>query len=751
MYGQNAPFTVDELPPGLLRSSLESLPPQAKSRAMNWLHSFDFPENDLEYLGVDPEGGVFYSDTYKPEPVESSPEVDTSSAPAVDPNTTFMLHSNPGSTNTLYLDFDGHSIQNTAWNNGALPVYDAKPFDPNNNAGFDTDELARIAEIWHRVAEDMAPFDIDVTTEDPITFGPSVGRALITHNQDTNGNAMPYSGSGGVAYVNVWGRSDYPTYYSPALVYYNNLGSGHAPYVAEATSHEFGHNIGLSHDGTRGPNAVGYYEGHGSDSSYVSWAPIMGVGYYKNVTQWSKGEYPDANNTQDDLTIIDGDLGYRIDDHGDDLINATQLLMDAAGNVLSTNPEADAYNDAPYNKGIIERGSDFDMFYFDAGAGPLTLTVTPAWDAFYRTVRRGANLDIEAVLYDSSGALVTFDDPLDDTDATLSATVPAGRYYLRVNGIDNTQTPYSDYGSLGMYFIQGTVTPEATGPNDPPSASFASSCTGLDCNFIDSSSDPDGSIIAWGWNFGDGSVSTAQNPNHSYTAGGSYNVTLTATDSNGATDNTSTLVTVTAPNAVPASNFTFSCTGLGCTFIDTSSDSDGSVASWSWSFGDANTSAAQNPVHSYTAGGTYSVTLTVTDNEGATDNRTQQVTATDPNAQPPGQPSGASASNNSDGSATVSWNAVEGALTYDIQRQNRHPRNGKWVGTTILVTGHNASSYLDQSGSGTFRYSVLANNNNGSSAWSDWSTEVDVTGGSGGGGSGGGGGKKCNPRKTTCP
>ena len=64
------------------------------------------------------------------------------------------------------------------------------------------------------------------------------------------------------------------------------------PVRFEAVSHEVGHNLGLSHDGTA---SVGYYQGHGS------WAPIMGVGYYKAITQWSKGEYSGANNTQDDL------------------------------------------------------------------------------------------------------------------------------------------------------------------------------------------------------------------------------------------------------------------------------------------------------------------------------------------------------------------------------------------------------------------------------------------------------------------
>lgn len=89
---------------------------------------------------------------------------------------------------------------------------------------------------------------------------------------------------------NVFGLSNYHSYYSPALVYYNNMAgginAGTETYIAEAAAHEFGHNLGLSHDGTT--TGTTYYAGHGS--GLVSWAPIMGVGYYNNVTQWSKDE-----------------------------------------------------------------------------------------------------------------------------------------------------------------------------------------------------------------------------------------------------------------------------------------------------------------------------------------------------------------------------------------------------------------------------------------------------------------------------
>ncbi|WP_298805940.1 PKD domain-containing protein [uncultured Lentibacter sp.] len=96
---------------------------------------------------------------------------------------------------------------------------------------------------------------------------------------------------------------------------------------------------------------------------------------------------------------------------------------------------------------------------------------------------------------------------------------------------------------------QGLVVDPATcGSNPPannaPSASFSDSCTDLSCSFTDGSSDSDGSVVSWAWNFGDGSTSSAQNPSHSYGAAGTYTVSLTVTDDDGASNSTSSSVTV---------------------------------------------------------------------------------------------------------------------------------------------------------------------------------------------------------------
>src|SRR4029077_10739494 len=97
----------------------------------------------------------------------------------------------------------------------------------------------------------------------------------------------------------------------------------------------------------------------------------------------------------------------------------------------------------------------------------------------------------------------------------------------------------------------------------PPTASFTRSCNGLTCAFTSTSSDPDGTVASYAWTFGDGATSTAQNPSHSYGAGGTYTVTLRVTDNQGAQSTTaSQSVTVTPPNQPPMASFTRSCSGL---------------------------------------------------------------------------------------------------------------------------------------------------------------------------------------------
>jgi PKD repeat protein len=188
------------------------------------------------------------------------------------------------------------------------------------------------------------------------------------------------------------------------------------------------------------------------------------------------------------------------------------------------------------------------------------------------------------------------------------------------------------------YVCSFTVGSSGGVTNRPPTASFLDDCTDLSCSFTDQSTDADGdnTIAQWSWDFGDGTgSSTAQNPSHTYLNPGTYSVTLTVTDNEGATGSVSRNVTVTdtTVNTPPEAAFSFSCTGLDCSFTDQSTDADGdnTIAQRSWDFGDnSGTSGLTNPDYRYAAADTYTVTLTVTDDGGESGTTSKPVTVTTP-------------------------------------------------------------------------------------------------------------------------
>jgi len=164
--------------------------------------------------------------------------------------------------------------------------------------------------------------------------------------------------------------------------------------------------------------------------------------------------------------------------------------------------------------------------------------------------------------------------------------------------------------------------------NVAPTANFTSSCVGLACSVNASkSSDPDGGITDYSVDYGDGTVEPGPISQHTYAADGQYTITVTVTDNRGLTGSKQRIVNVAQlPNVDPTADFTFDCFGLDCDFFaDSSSDSDGSIVDYQWDFGDTDTGSGVQPNHVYQAGGTYDVTLTVTDDRGGTDSKTLAV------------------------------------------------------------------------------------------------------------------------------
>ncbi len=232
---------------------------------------------------------------------------------------------------------------------------------------------------------------------------------------------------------------------------------------------------------------------------------------------------------------------------------------------------------------------------------------------------------------DPDGTIVgrswTFGDGGTATGITASHSFAApGTYPVTLTVTDNQGVAASSTAQISV-----SAPPPA---NQPPNAVFTSSISNLTAT-VDSSdsSDPDGSIVSRTWTFGDGATASGTIASHSYGSPGSYQVTLTVTDDQGATSDSIAPVTVSAApvNQPPIAAFTSSVANLAVSFDSTgSSDPDGTVVGRSWSFGDGATATGITTSHSYAVAGTYPVTLTVTDDKGAPTSLTTPVTVTTP-------------------------------------------------------------------------------------------------------------------------
>ena len=191
---------------------------------------------------------------------------------------------------------------------------------------------------------------------------------------------------------------------------------------------------------------------------------------------------------------------------------------------------------------------------------------------------------------------------------------------------------------LGVTGLGTACGEDRNGPsNTPPAAAFTPSCALLVCTFTDGSSDADGQVTAYTWDFGDGAASeTSKDAQHTYAAANTYTVSLTVTDNAGAANGVTKSVQVRGqPNAPPTASFTSLCTDLACSFTNLSVDGDGAVVAFHWDFGDGAVAATRNPSYAFAGAGTYVVALTVTDDSGATGTLSQPVTVTVPQTAAP--------------------------------------------------------------------------------------------------------------------
>ena len=477
-----------------------------------------------------------------------------SASPAAIPlEQTLQLHSKPGALKTIYLNFIGKTLTPANYfyiEDGGLPTIVVPPFSIDANDLLYSDAERRIIqEIWQRVAEDYAPFDVDVTTEpvlqsritrtgsDDLVYGTEV---LFTRNASEWHNTDEGITQNG-AFFDLNDDSG-----KPSIVFYDlekpfSTLNPVTPDLADSASREIGVALGLFLAGTRSINDL--YPGQG-DSPVNGWVPIMGDLSGRPLRQFSKGEYANASSLdelriprgkQDDfLVITGGGLPLRADEAGNGTADSAWLPVESSNGRSSASFE-----------GVITSEADKDVFNLKAGVGTLTAQVNPA--------ALGPNADLKLRLLDSQGTQIESKAPPQDLSASISFNITtAGNYFLEVSGTgegDPEVTGYSSYGSVGGYTLTGSFT---TPSNSPPSAIFSAKAasTPLTITFDASALGDDGQIKSYRWDFGDGTTRDDATPGplrKTYATVGKYTVTLRVTADTGLTTQAPPrLVSVTA-------------------------------------------------------------------------------------------------------------------------------------------------------------------------------------------------------------
>jgi hypothetical protein len=333
-----------------------------------------------------------------------------------------QLSSRPGAAATLYLDFDGHFQASWgSFSNITSPVYTRDSADP---AAFTATDLSAIQEIWTRVAEDFAPFNINVTTVVPASFDDATTHRVVIGGgwadwYGTQTNAVSFIGSFTNANPNV------------SYVFSNNIGTGFPRWVADQVSHEAGHSFGLVHQSTWSGSTLTAELSSGTNG----WVPIMGSSLFASRSTWFNGTTNVSPTTfQDDMAIIGGaanGFGFVADEYADTL--ATAGLLPHTGGSVSLS-------------GLIGQTGDQDVFKFTTAGGDLSFNLVGA--AF------GTNLDSVLELRDANGAVVTIANNTASGvySSALATNVAAGTYYLIVRASGG-------YGNVGQYTLTGAIVP----------------------------------------------------------------------------------------------------------------------------------------------------------------------------------------------------------------------------------------------------------------------------------------------------
>ncbi|MBA3483776.1 MAG: hypothetical protein H0T51_18385, partial [Pirellulales bacterium] len=351
---------------------------------------------------------------------EPAPALAAVETTALQPLTSIpLLHSDPSATVKLYLDFDGHF--EAEWGgrtNVTTPIYDRD----GDSTTFSDAEINFIIMAWQKTSEDFAPFNIDVTTEEPPELAPGVPESVA------NGVALRVSigGDGSWTGGTYGGIAQYDSFTNsaPNVVYVFPAGTGDGRYEGDVSSHEAGHAFGLQHQSlydAQGNLINSYHPGDGN------WAPIMGY-LYVPVTTWHNGTSSSATTFQDDMAMIaraQNGFGYRADDHANTLATASPISFDGTNVTVS---------------GFIGQNADIDYWSFTVAAqDTYRFKVDPAVI--------GPNLDAVLELRDVAGALIASASPTAIQAAELLLPLAPATYFISV-------AKTAAYGWLGQYSLE---------------------------------------------------------------------------------------------------------------------------------------------------------------------------------------------------------------------------------------------------------------------------------------------------------
>ena len=335
-----------------------------------------------------------------------------------------ILNSYPTAGPTIYLDFDGQTVSGTSWNVSG-PIY----------CGPSGLTSSQITEVFNRVSEDYRPFTVNITTDSTKYWSAPANkrmRVVITVTSDWYGSA------GGVAFVNSFTWADNtPCFVFSALLNYNPKN------ISESASHEAGHTLGLRHQSVYNSSCVKTSEYNpGIGSGEISWAPIMGVGYSRNLTTWYNGTNTISCTTiQKDLDVITSSA------------NGINYRSDYTSNAFNTATVETFTNNQFTASSILVKNTYQNIYKFNVPS--LKLFQLSAVPFNVGSGNAGANLDLKVTLYNSSQVILNTYTSSSTLNVLIDTSLNTGTYFFKVEGTGNAYAP--DYAIQGAYSVQGDL------------------------------------------------------------------------------------------------------------------------------------------------------------------------------------------------------------------------------------------------------------------------------------------------------